>query len=171
MSNQQSKTNEKKIGCPILEFFAIFSSFHHQLSLILHRITAWDNVQYLVELRPPKEFVAQIRAEVIFPILMLSGVHSNLLVFINVRNMRKRYQSIAKFRLFKLLLYYKRSAKNVSSSFSVFSLFPSFPIFPFSVSSLFKFYEKSQDFLTSSKFLLFSLEIIFIEIGRSDAGR
>ena len=91
MSNQQSKTNEKKIGCPILEFFAIFSSFHHQLSLILHRITAWDNVQYLVELRPPKEFVAQIRtqqaqirAEMILSILMLSGVHSNLFLLMCV---------------------------------------------------------------------------------------
>ena len=35
--------------------FAIFSRFHHQFSLILHYIAAWDNVLQLVELKPQKK--------------------------------------------------------------------------------------------------------------------
>ena len=50
----------------------------------MHKIAAWDNAQFLLELKhqkkKKKKLVAQIGAEVIFFILKSSSVQSNLLV-------------------------------------------------------------------------------------------
>ena len=47
----------------------------------MHKIAAWDNAQFLLELKnQKKKLVAQIGAEIIFFILKSSSVHSNLLV-------------------------------------------------------------------------------------------
>ena len=49
----------------------------------MHKIAAWDNAQFLLELKhqkKKKKMVAQIGAEVIFFILKSSIVESNLLV-------------------------------------------------------------------------------------------
>ena len=35
--------------------FHIFSRLHHYISLILHKIAAWDNILPLVEQKPPKK--------------------------------------------------------------------------------------------------------------------
>ena len=53
----------------------------------MHKIAAWDNDENEIELKPPeKDFVAQIGAEMIFSILMLSSIDSNLLVLCGVHS-------------------------------------------------------------------------------------
>ena len=52
----QISTKQAKIGHGI-RFLAIFSSLHHQVYLILHRIAGWDNVYYVVELKLLKIFL------------------------------------------------------------------------------------------------------------------
>ena len=108
LTTGRGKNHLKSLGTqnwPEIRFFTIFSSLHHQFSLILHRIAAWDNVYHLVELKPPKKkkmcgpnqdltgpnyvfqhflsyFIIK-RGKIlleIFCILMWSGIQSNLLV-------------------------------------------------------------------------------------------
>ena len=52
---------EKKLLGPKLVFchFLKVASLYFLILLILHRIAAWDNVQDLVELKPPKQIVAK----------------------------------------------------------------------------------------------------------------
>ena len=74
---------EKILGDPNfgseIRVFAIFLRLHHYISLILNKIAAWDNVWHLVELKPPK--IKKIVGQIFF-ILILSSIHSNLLVCI-----------------------------------------------------------------------------------------
>ena len=70
-----------------------------------------DNVHHLVELKPPKKIVAQIkaqiRAELIFSVLMSSGFQSNLLVFIVILKTLISYTSnVVNYPLFNLFLLY-----------------------------------------------------------------
>ena len=117
----------------------IFSSLHHQFSLILHRIAAWDNVYHLVELKPPKKkmcdpnqglsgpncvfqhflsyFIIK-RGKIlleIFSILMWLGIQSNLLVSFETvqRVWRKDQYSITYLRLTQALGTVKILQKNI----------------------------------------------------------
>ena len=62
-------------------FRGMGGSLHHKFSLILHRIAAWDNVTSSIAESSKNIFLTQIGFEMIFSVLMLLGIQSNLLVF------------------------------------------------------------------------------------------
>ena len=77
---------EKILGDPNfgseIRVFAIFLRLHHYISLILHKIAVWDNVWHIVELKPQKKKKKKKIVGQNFFILILSSIHSNLLVCI-----------------------------------------------------------------------------------------